>query len=248
QEPVRTRDGGLLATADAAGGPGRRKCSLLRWLRGRHLSEGVRPRHLRAQGRLMAGLHAFSAGFTPPPGFTKRRYDWDGLFKDDDGVGVPASEAWNMLPPASVEPFRAVAAETRRVMDEWGEHPEVYGLIHGDLGVDANVLFHRGEARAIDFDDARFGYHVYDLAVALEHCFDDPEYPSFREALLEGYMEVRDLPDEQSDRLELFLSAFHVYWSLWAAAMAHVHPEHRARLGGRMERYARRVKRFLSGS
>lgn len=246
QEPVRTLDGGLLADVEVEGGPGRRKCSLLRWLEGRYLRKGVGPRHLRAQGRLMARLHAFAAGWTPPVGPTKRCYDQEGLFERDDGTGVPAGEAWGLLPPAWIEPFRRVAAETKRVMEAWGEQPRVYGLIHGDLGVDANVLFLGGEARAIDFDDARFGYYVYDLAVALEHCVDDPAYPAFREALLSGYREIRGLPGEQADRLELFLAAFHVYWSLWAAAMSHVHPEIRGELSERAERYARRVKRFLS--
>lgn len=246
QEPLRTRDGRLLAAADIEGGPGERKCSLLRWLRGRYVTKGIGTRHLRAQGRLMARLHAFAAGWTPPPGLTKRNYDWDGLFKDDDGVGIPASEAWAMLPASTVRPFEGVAGEMRRVMDRWGKRPRVYGLIHGDLGVDANVLFWGGEARAIDFDDSRYGYYVYDLAVALEHCQDDPGYPAFRQALLDGYREIRALPDEQAERLELFLAAFHVYWSLWAAALTHVQPEYREQLRERVELYARRVKRYLS--
>jgi Ser/Thr protein kinase RdoA (MazF antagonist) len=246
QEPVRTRDGDLLAIAEAAGGPGERKCSLLRWLKGRFVRKGIGPRHLRAQGRLMARLHTFAEEWMPPSGLAKRHYDWDGLFRKDDGTGIPASEAWAMLSPSSVRPFETVAGEIRRVMDGWGRRPGVYGLIHGDMGVDANVLFWRGEARAIDFDDSGFGYYMYDLAVALEHCLEDPGYPAFRGALLGGYREIRALPDEQADRLELFLAAFQVYWSLWAAAAAHLHPEYREGLRKRVERYASGVKRYLS--
>ena len=46
----------------------------------------------------------------------------------------------------------------REVMDAWGQGPEAYGLIHGHLGVDANLLFWHGRPRAIDLDDSGFGY------------------------------------------------------------------------------------------
>jgi Ser/Thr protein kinase RdoA (MazF antagonist) len=124
----------------------------------------------------------------------------------------------------------------------------VYGLIHADLGVDANVLFWRGEARAIDFDDSGLGYWMYDLAVSLEHVRDDTEYPRFRDALLEGYTEIRNLPDTQLEQLDLFMAAFFVYVSLWAAAMTQVYPAHRIELMDRLERAAGLVERYVSGS
>lgn len=64
------------------------------------------------------------------------------------------------------------------------------------LAVDATPLFWHGEPRAIDFDDSGFGYWVFDLAVALDACWEDPEFRHFRDALLHGYTEVRSLPAE----------------------------------------------------
>ena len=113
-----------------------------------------------------------------------------------------------------------------------------------DLGLDANVLFWHGEARAIDFDDSGFGYYPYDLALALEHCQDDPALPHYRAALLDGYTEVRVLPPEQVRSLDLFLAAFWVYLSLWAAAYAHGHPQHRDVLRARMARAFSLVQRY----
>ena len=131
-------------------------------------------------------------------------------------------------------------------MDEWGKGPDVYGLIHADLGLDANVLFCDGEARAIDFDDSGFGYYIYDLSLALEHCQDDKALPQFREALLNGYTQIRPLPGDQLKHLDLFLAAFWVYLSLWAAAFAHLHPKHREALHKRMERAFRLVERYIA--
>ena len=58
-------------------------------------------------------------------------------------------------------------------MDDWGKGSNVYGLIHADLGTKANVLFHKGEARAIDFDDSGYGYWMYDLTTPLYDWEDD---------------------------------------------------------------------------
>ena len=245
-EPVPTADGRLLTQVSIPGIPGKRNCSLLRWLKGRFLTEGIGVQHYKAQGRLMARLHDYAADWQPPSGLTKRRYDWNGLFKDDSGTGVPASEAWALMPKPYQEPFKIVARRVRRVMNKLGQSPDVYGLIHADLGVDANVLFWRGEARAIDFDESGFGYWVYDLAIALEHCREDAEYPKIRDALLNGYAEIRSLPQGHLEHLDLFAAAFDVYWSLWAVAAAHLSPSSGEEFRPRMERAARLVARYLA--
>jgi Ser/Thr protein kinase RdoA (MazF antagonist) len=186
----------------------------------------------------MAQLHNFSAEWQPPPGLTKRRWDWDALFGDVEGWDLTAEEIWPLVPKQYHEPFQAVAREVGQVMEAWGTGPDVYGLIHADLGIDANLLFWEGKPRAIDFDDSGFGYWVYDLAIALEHCREDPVYPRYRDALLAGYAELRRLPQEQLDRLDLFLSAWDVYLCLWAAGGAHLYPQHRESAFERLERAA----------
>lgn len=243
-EPVRTQDGSLLAGVSMPGISGERHCSLLRWLRGRALTKDFRPYHYRAQGELMAGMHAFAAKWPVPPGLTKRNYDWEGLFRDDLGGGMLASEAWALLPPDYLRTYEQIAAEAGQAMHGLGSHPGVYGLIHGDLGLDANILFWKGQARAIDFDDSGFGYYLYDLSLALDHCQDDPDLPRFRDALLDGYSQIRPIPDDHLNYLDLFLAAFHVYWSLWAATAAMRYPDHQEELFQRMGRYYNLVCRY----
>jgi Ser/Thr protein kinase RdoA (MazF antagonist) len=245
-QPVPTKEGKLLTQVSIPGIPEKRNCSLLRWLKGRFVTKGIRAKHYQAQGRLMARLHDYSAQWRPPSGLTKRHYDWNGLFKDDSGTGMPASEAWMLLSKSYQKPFEIVARRVKQVMKNLGQGPDVFGLIHADLGVDANVLFWRGEARAIDFDESGFGYWVYDLAIALEHCREDAEYPIFRDALLDGYAEIRSLPEEHLEHLDLFAAAFDVYWSLWAAATTHLSPGSREGFRSRMERAARLVIRYLA--
>jgi Ser/Thr protein kinase RdoA (MazF antagonist) len=245
-EPISTLNGDLLGQVSTPGIPGQRNCSLLRWVKGRSIRKDAQSHHYRAQGQMMARLHNHATHWPSPPGLTKRQYDWDGLFRDDVGEGLPASEAWSLLPQEYIKPFEGVTREVKQVMDEWGKGPDVYGLIHADLGLDANVLFWGGEARAIDFDDSGFGYYVYDLSLALEHCQENKSLPQFREALLDGYTQIRSLSEDQFKYLDLFLAAFWVYLSLWAAAMVHLHPKHKETLLRRMERAFRLVKQYIA--
>ena len=247
-EPVSTPDGHLLTRVSIPGIPGERDCSLYRWVKGHLITRDVRPHHYRAQGRLMARLHGFAAHWPSPPVPTKRKYDWDGLFRDAAGVYTSGRETWSLLPQEYVEPFEVVTRRVKQVMDEWGQGPEVYGLIHGDLGLDANVLFWGGEARAIDFDESGFGYYVYELSLALEHCQEDDALPQFRDALLDGYTQVRSLPEDQLEHLDLFLAAYFVYLSLYAAGVAPFHPNDREELLRRMARAFRLVERYLADS
>jgi Ser/Thr protein kinase RdoA (MazF antagonist) len=224
-EPVATLAGQWVLAINVPGVPGTRHCSLLRWIKGRSVKNRFRPHHLRAQGRLMARLHQFSIQWQPPAGLAKRKFDWDGLFQNDVGSGMANAEAWALLSPLHREAFSFVAERLRDVMEDWGQGLDVFGLIHGDLAVDANLFFWHGEPRAIDFDDSGFGYWVFDLAVALDACRDDPAYPHYREALLNGYTEFRALPEQQAEQIELFLAGLQVYWNLWATGGTHLYPD-----------------------
>jgi Ser/Thr protein kinase RdoA (MazF antagonist) len=75
--PVATLDGELLATIVSPGIPNGRVVSLMRWLDGQRLHQGLRPKHLTALGQVVAQMHAFSAGWQPPAGFTRPEWNWD---------------------------------------------------------------------------------------------------------------------------------------------------------------------------
>jgi Ser/Thr protein kinase RdoA (MazF antagonist) len=243
-EPIAALDGRMLLPVCDPAVSGTRNCSLLRWIRGRSVANRFCPQHFRAQGRLMAQLHNFSVQWHPPAGLSKRRLDWEGLLHDDVGSGMTNAQAWELLSPRNREAFAFIAERVREVMDDWGQGPDVFGLIHGDLGVDANLLFWHGEPRAIDFDDSGLGYWAFDLAVALDACRDDPAYPRYREALLDGYAQFRSLSERQAEQLELFLAGLQVYWNLWATGGTHLYPNLLRDLQERMTRTAEFAVRY----
>lgn len=223
-EPVPTLDGRLFVKITTPGVPQGRVVSLMRWLDGRHLTH-VLPHHARAIGRLVARLHDFSAAWQPPEGFTRFHWDWDGQFGESelkDTAGLFAS-----MPDRCQEPFRLVTGQVREAMDSFGKGPDAYGLVHADLYLE-NVLFQAGEPRLIDFEDCGFSYWMCDIGVFLGQWPWTEEFPRIRDAFLDGYGQVRTLPETQLKRLDLFMAAQYAEMVLWASAFIRDDPARRA--------------------
>ena len=243
-EPVRTPEGSLLVRVSSPGVPEPRCCSLLRWVRGRRLGDRAVAKHYSAQGRFMAKMHEFSQTWAMPEATLPRTYDWNGLLKEIPALCLPVDDVWSLLPESYSGPFESVAGQVGQAMETLGVGASAFGLIHADLGVDANLLFWRGRPRAIDFDELGLGYWVYDLAVALEHCREQKDFLGYRGALLDSYCGVRTLPDGQLDYLDLFMAALDVHIGLWANAVACIHPE-RTSVRRRAERCLRLAEVYL---
>lgn len=215
------RHGALTVEASAAGET--RTCSVLRWMDGRILERSARPVHLHRLGQAMARLHAQADGWAPPAGFVRMRWDHETFFGDVMVYGeTPAAGCWTLLPREVRDRFDAVAVRAADVMGRADDR----GLIHADLHL-GNALFRAGDVRLIDFDDCGLGHRVYDLAVALGELCDEPGYPAFRDALLDGYRRHRDV---DATSLDDFIAVRQVAFDLWFTGMAQVNPEFAARL------------------
>jgi Ser/Thr protein kinase RdoA (MazF antagonist) len=137
-------------------------------------------------------------------------------------------------------------------MDTLGQEPRAFGLIHADLclGEESNVLFHKGQARPIDFDDCGYGHWIYDLAVPLAHWQTAAQWATYRQALLGGYARVRPLSGPPGvgahlAHLELFMAARHVSEILWGIDQAQHNAHFRQELDGWIEWSAAHVQLYL---
>lgn len=223
-EPVPAVCGDLVVELPIRGSSETRKCSLLRWLKGRFLVKRFSRGHARAWGRLMARLHEHALGWRLPAGFTRRRNDYEGMFGDGARFEFPAGDLHKAVPERFRGPFKTVTREVRRVMDDLGEGPDAFGLVHSDLDVRTNVLFSGEEARVIDFDDCGFAYWLHDLAFALSPWQGSEDEEWIQDALLEGYSEIRTLPGTQLRHLGLFKAAFNATLMLWMLDWARLAP------------------------
>lgn len=147
------------------------------------------------------------------------------MFGKGAGFEYPADELWKAVPKRFHDAFQDVTGRLKKVMRDLGNGPDVYGLVHADLDVNTNVLYKGGEARVIDFDDCAFAYWLHDLAFALSPWVNSPDLPWIRDTLLQGYAEVRSLPDRQLKHLDLFMAAFQANLLLWMIDWAKLQPQ-----------------------
>jgi Ser/Thr protein kinase RdoA (MazF antagonist) len=225
-EPVPTPEGELLTRIATPGVPEGRLVSLMRWVDGRRLTTGFRPRHFRAWGQMVARLHAFATGWQPPEGFDRFVWDWEGLL-GGRGFGCTVEELVASMPEHLQGPFQIVSQEARAVMEALGKGSDAYGLIHGDMYLE-NVLFKDGEVVPIDFEDCGFGYWLSDIAVALSQKPWTEEWYWQRSAFLEGYAQVRTLPESQLRHLDLFVAVDSAIAVLWGSLFIRSDPVRRA--------------------
>ena len=209
-EPVATRDGSHYATATLPGGQEQRHIGLYHWVDGiplrEHLGESpkvsVVERWYSEIGRIAATIHTVTEGWEPPDEFRRHSFDADGMAGETPFWG----RYWDH--PALSDGARNELANIRKHvhlrLNELSKARGGYGMIHADLHA-GNVLVAADGLHVIDFDDAGFGWHQYELAVALFGQEDEPHFETARTALFDGYRRQRPVDDDFFEPVPLFL-------------------------------------------
>ena len=227
-----------------------RYAGLARWIDGEILadvvareSDAANERHFERLGEVMAALHNQASAWTPPAAFKRHAVDADGLMGEApfwgpfwDHAVVTASERALLLTARG-----ALHTALRRL----DKSPAVYSVIHADLHP-GNVLIEEGALAVIDFDDTAFGWHAYDLAVALVFHQAHTNFAGFQAALVRGYRGARALSDELLALLPMFLLVRDLAQLGWL----HQRPEvaQAADMVQRKDRLCARAAAFVSGA
>lgn len=151
-------------------------------------------------GAVLARLHMESDALKLPADFQRRKWDVEGLLGTDP--------LWGRFWESS-----ALSADTKRVIDvarmqahhdlaEYSKDAD-FGLIHADA-LRENVFQSDTGLTLIDFDDAGFGFRMFDLAVAVSQSRDDANLPDLRDAIVTGYSKIRPLSDADLKHFDLF--------------------------------------------
>ena len=69
-----------------------------------------------------------------------------------------------------------------------------------------NVLVHRGQLAAIDFEDLMSGWPVQDIATAMYYLHHHPEFAAIRDGFRRGYEQVAPWPEAEPGELETFIA------------------------------------------
>ena len=206
-----TLDGRGYAHIPTPDGESSRLVGMIEWVEGRILGDEIERQsdsdkiaaRFEQIGRIAARIHNQSSAWSPPPGFVRHRFDVPGFVGE-----VPFWGRFWEVPTLRPEQ-RAVLLRARdaieSILGDYGKTPGIYSMIHADLHPKNFVVTDTGRLHVIDFDDAGFGWHQYELAVALCELEDEPYFSEIQQALVAGYRSVRPISDAALSLLPLFL-------------------------------------------
>ncbi len=220
-KPVPTVSGSIVVDGRVDDVPGVWKVDMLTWLEGRVLGavgepldyEDCAPDTLfREIGRTIGELHNLSTAWAEQNAMIRHSWDRDGLVGDDPLWG----QFWELaaLTPPQKDLFLKAKVAIAEDLDAYGQTADNFGLIHADLVPD-NVLLSDGGIQLIDFDDAGFGWHVFEIVTAVFWLAEEPEFDSICSSLLEGYQSVRPLLQRDLDAMNLFFAARSLTYLGW---------------------------------
>jgi Ser/Thr protein kinase RdoA (MazF antagonist) len=175
--------------------------AVFRNVEGHEPEEDELPSLMPELGRISAQLHQHSSRWTRPAWFVRGRWDTETAFGSR-----PVWGDWRIAVPNPADRAQLERAEDLLVarLRSYGCGPDRFGLIHADLRT-ANLLVDDGRCSIIDFDDAGFGWWLYDLATALTFYENHPEREDLIDSWLTAYRQVRPLAEEDILEIPSFL-------------------------------------------
>ncbi|HKA56541.1 MAG TPA: phosphotransferase [Candidatus Binatia bacterium] len=193
--------------------PEPRQCDVLSFIEGKPLGsiEGRGEEDLqelshnyRLLGALTARLHNHASAWEVPAGFSRHAWDEDGLVGEQPVWG----RFWELpaLTPAQRQVLLSAKAKVGTKLGAWGKGKDRYGMIHADL-LPENLLVSGDGFWLIDFDDAGFGWYLFDIATSLFFHVGEAYFAALKQAYMAGYQSVRQLPPAHLEMLEVFLLA-----------------------------------------
>ena len=205
-------DGELFVDYCADGLPGTLQVDLFEWIEGEQLGsveggvadESAVEHTFGSLGELAAQVHNQAVSWRLPDGFVRHAWDAEGLAGERPFWG----RFWEIEKAGDEE--RALLARARaRIYEELSALPKSpggYSMIHADFAAE-NILVDGKDLRLIDFDDAGFGWHLFELVTALFFIQGEDYFERAREALITGYRKHRQLDEKTLELMPLFFLA-----------------------------------------
>jgi len=169
--------------------------------------------------RSAAKSHNQSTSWKEPSDFQRRRLDAESLVGKDPHWGRFWEHA--TLTQSENRLLQRTRQKVHMALGRHGMEPSTFSLIHADLNSD-NIVYENGKLAMIDFDDAAYGWHMYDIASALFEERNHPDFASLRASLFDGYQKHRPLGEREIRTLDLFL----LIRGLALIGWFHQRPEH----------------------
>jgi Ser/Thr protein kinase RdoA (MazF antagonist) len=224
---VPTHSGALFTTVSADGVDEPRQCDIFRWIDGKPLRMTGQPigeiaplaEAYAEVGRLGARIYNATEKWQRPDAFDRPAWDAEGIYGVNGNLGD-----FRQLEAATDAQMRLMLEVSDRLtglLADFGQSPDRYGLAHGDFLAE-NILVCDDGIRLLDFDDSGESWYLLDIATALFDLQGTPAYDPCLAAIVSGYREHRDLPDDHLSMLPAFFLARLLSYIAWCTNKAHM--------------------------
>lgn len=204
-------DGFLFKRVQVPQVPDARQVDVMAWVDGKqigtieHAFEYVPDarRNYRIIGKLIGQMHNFAVQWQAPAGFIRHIWDEQGLLGEQPLCG----RFWELEVLDEDQRKRVLAGRetAMQALLAYGKVADRYSLILADTLPESFLVDAGGTVRVIDFDDAGYGWHLFDIATAMFPVLGDDSFEDLLVEVIGGYQEVRPLPPEFEEMLPLFL-------------------------------------------
>jgi Ser/Thr protein kinase RdoA (MazF antagonist) len=162
---------------------------------------------------MIARMHDHAEEFRPGRGFSARCLDGGWFF--GSRFFVRAERAAEYVDRSQRKIAMRAEAFVRKAMEGLGRGRRRFGVIHADLNLD-NILFHRGEPSAIDFDEWGRSWFIFDLAELVRTSITPDNWVARKELAIGGYEVGRGLDEAEVAAFDAFIVATFVQYLNWA--------------------------------
>ena len=212
-EVIPTGEGELFCVLGDDHVGGARQIDLFRWVDGDELGQiddtatldlSLLTKSFETVGGIAGRIHNHSAVWQPPDGFSRHGWDLDGL----SGESPLWGRFWELaaLTPDQRQLMHKVRETLQQELAALPTDSQHFGMIHADL-VPENVLVDGDLVRLIDFDDAGFGWYLFEMATSLYFFYMEDFFDDLKLAFIQGYRKERSLTDADLSKLPLLLLA-----------------------------------------
>jgi Ser/Thr protein kinase RdoA (MazF antagonist) len=148
--------------------------------------------YFREIGRTTAELHAHARSWNAPAGFVRFSWELTDMVGETSRWGTWENADMTLAEHAVLKEAERCALATLTTL---AKSASTWGLIHSDLRP-SNIMIDAGNLTVIDFDDAGFGWYLYDFASALSFIEHTDAAAAMAKDWVAGYREVLSLSVE----------------------------------------------------
>jgi Ser/Thr protein kinase RdoA (MazF antagonist) len=175
--------------------------TLMTWVDGRLLAHYLTSPNLEKFGELFARLHIHGKTWTPPEGFTRRRFEHY-ISRDEPNV-LFSDEVLNSF--CELDRKSLIWAGNKVESEYAGLDSSDLRVIHCDLWHE-NVKLHYGLLHPFDFEDTVWGYRLHDISMGMLDLLEtvgNERYSELLAAFRQGYIKHLEWPAGSLETLQI---------------------------------------------